>query len=78
VLPGVAGRLALPGLDGLPGTGTDAESLDGFMLTRARLWLDKGQKSGREGHGYIRVSLGCPRSTLDEAIRRLPTAVAGL
>ncbi|MFF8842044.1 MalY/PatB family protein [Streptomyces sp. NPDC015127] len=58
--------------------GMDAESLDKFMLTRARLWLDKGQKFGIEGHGYMRVNLGCPRSTVDEATRRLLTAVEGL
>jgi cystathionine beta-lyase len=60
------------------GLGMDAESLDRFMLTTARLWLDKGQKFGVEGHGYMRVNLGCPRSTVDEAIRRLTTAVAAL
>ncbi|MFF0746353.1 MalY/PatB family protein [Streptomyces sp. NPDC004111] len=57
------------------GLGMDAESLDKFMLTRARLWLDKGQKFGIEGHGYMRVNLGCPRSTVDEAIGRLLAAV---
>ncbi|MFF8972826.1 hypothetical protein [Streptomyces sp. NPDC014995] len=60
------------------GLGMSAESLDKFMLTKARLWLDKGQKFGIEGHGYMRVNLGCPRSTVDEAVRRLITAVEGL
>jgi cysteine-S-conjugate beta-lyase len=59
------------------GLGMDAESLDRFMLMKARLWLDRGQKFGLEGHGYMRVNLGCPRATVDEAIRRLITAVAG-
>ena len=59
------------------GLGMDAEALDRFMLTEARLWLDKGQKFGNEGHGYMRVNLGCPRSTVDEAIRRLTAALAG-
>jgi len=58
------------------GLAMDGPALDKFMLTRARLWLDKGQKFGIEGHGYMRVNLGCPRSTVDEAIRRLTTAVA--
>lgn len=57
------------------GLGMDAEALEEFMLTEARLWLDKGQKFGAEGHGYMRVNLGCPRSTVDEAIRRLTAAV---
>jgi cysteine-S-conjugate beta-lyase len=56
----------------------DAETLDRFMLTRARLWLDKGQKFGAEGRGYMRVNLGCPRSTVDEAARRLTAGLAEL
>jgi cystathionine beta-lyase len=57
------------------GLGLDAAPLDHFMLTEARLWLDKGQKFGLEGHGYMRVNLGCPRATVDEAIRRLTAAL---
>jgi cystathionine beta-lyase len=56
--------------------GMDAEALNRFMLTKARLWFDKGQKFGAEGHGYMRVNLGCPRATVDEAITRLSRAVA--
>ncbi|HVT67561.1 MAG TPA: MalY/PatB family protein [Trebonia sp.] len=58
------------------GLGLDAAALQTFMLTRARLWLDRGEKFGREGHGYLRVNLGCPRATVDEAIRRLTAAVS--
>lgn len=58
------------------GLGMDAEALNKFMLTRGRVWLDKGQKFGVEGHGFMRINLGCPRSTVDEAIRRITSAVA--
>jgi cystathionine beta-lyase len=58
------------------GLGMDAEALDKFMLTRARLWLDRGQKFGIEGRGYMRVNLGCPRATVEEAISRLTAALA--
>lgn len=58
--------------------GMEPDDLHRFMLTRARVWFDKGQKFGPEGHGYMRVNLGCPRATVDEAIRRLTGAVAGL
>lgn len=58
------------------GLGMDAEALNKFMLTKARVWLDKGQKFGIEGHGFMRVNLGCPRAVVDEAIRRITTAVA--
>jgi cystathionine beta-lyase len=77
---------ALPELEVLPadalylawmdcrGLGLDAAALEKFMLTEARLWLDRGQKFGTEGHGYMRVNLGCPRSTVDDAIDRLTSA----
>lgn len=55
--------------------GLDAAELEEFMLTKARLWLDKGQKFGLEGHGYMRVNLGCPRATVDEALTRLRTVL---
>ena len=55
--------------------GLDADALNDFMLTKARVWFDKGQKFGAEGHGYMRVNLGCPRSTVDEAIARLTAAL---
>lgn len=58
------------------GLGMGAEELNKFMLTRARIWFDKGQKFGLEGHGYMRINLGCARSTVDEAIHRLRNAVA--
>lgn len=58
--------------------GLDAEQLDKFMLTKARVWLDKGQKFGIEGHGYMRINLGCTRATVDEAIRRIVSATAAL
>jgi cystathionine beta-lyase len=54
----------------------EPEGLQQFLLTRARLWFDQGQKFGREGHGYMRVNLGCPRATVDEAITRLIDAIS--
>jgi cystathionine beta-lyase len=60
------------------GLGMDADALNRFMLTKARLWLDKGQKFGVEGHGYMRVNLGCPRALVDEAIGRLRAAVGSV
>ena len=55
--------------------GMDAEEVHHFMLTKARIWFDQGQKFSTEGHGYMRANLGCPRSTVDEAIERLVSAV---
>jgi cystathionine beta-lyase len=58
------------------GLGLQADALNDFMLTHARLWLDRGEKYGPEGHGFMRVNLACPRSLVDEAIARLGAACA--
>lgn len=55
--------------------GMNAEELNKFMLTKARVWLDKGQKFGAEGHGFMRANLGCSRETVLEAARRIKSAV---
>jgi cystathionine beta-lyase len=57
------------------GLGLSAPELRTFMLTKARLWLDYGSKFGIEGEGFMRVNLGCPRVTVDEAITRIMGAV---
>ncbi|WP_115719485.1 MalY/PatB family protein [Gallaecimonas mangrovi] len=57
------------------GLGLDADDLQQFMLTQARVWLDSGQKFGAEGHGYMRVNLGCPRTLVTEAANRIIAAV---
>jgi cystathionine beta-lyase len=48
------------------------------MLTKARVWLNAGQTFGAEGRGYLRINLGCPRATVDEAIGRITAAVSAL
>jgi cysteine-S-conjugate beta-lyase len=58
------------------GLGMSADALDHFMLTKARVWLDKGQKFGTEGHGFMRANLGCSRVTVNEAIARIRYAVS--
>ena len=55
--------------------GMAPEALEKFMLTKARVWFDKGQKFGPEGHGFMRVNLGCPRATVDECLSRLKRAL---
>lgn len=79
---GVAGLHVLPA-DSLylawmdcRGLGLEPDELERFLLTEARVWFDRGSKYGIEGNGYMRVNLGCPRSTVDEAVRRLSAAVA--
>ncbi|MBT9386598.1 pyridoxal phosphate-dependent aminotransferase [Pseudooceanicola sp. CBS1P-1] len=58
--------------------GMTPDALEHFLLTRARLWLDRGPKFGTEGHGYMRINLGCPRSVVEEALTRLGAALETL
>ncbi|MGN0097375.1 MAG: MalY/PatB family protein [Corynebacterium sp.] len=56
--------------------GLSPEELHHFMLREAGLWLDAGTKFGIEGEGYMRINLGCPRSTVDAAVSRLLDATS--
>lgn len=60
------------------GLGMDAAELEKFMLTAARVEMINGLVFGEEGRGYMRMNLGCPRSTVEMAIQRIVTAVGGL
>lgn len=53
------------------GLGLPPAELEHYLLTRCKLWLDKGTKFGEPGAGFMRANLGCPKATLTEAIQRL-------
>ncbi|SFC72448.1 cystathione beta-lyase [Polaromonas sp. OV174] len=55
--------------------GRSADDLSHFLLKEAGVWLDSGKKFGQEGHGFMRINLGCPRATVDEALQRLRQAI---
>jgi cysteine-S-conjugate beta-lyase len=44
------------------------------LVDRAGLWLDAGVRFGSGGDGFARLNFGCPRATIDEAIKRLALA----
>jgi len=56
------------------GTGKKAEEIDEIILHKARLWLNSGSLFGKNGQGFERVNLACPRSVLSEALTRLQRA----
>jgi cystathionine beta-lyase len=58
------------------GLGLSPQELDGFIVHKARLWLDDGSMFGVGGEGFQRVNIACPRSILREALERLKKAVA--
>lgn len=53
------------------GLGLDSERLDGFFTNEAEVGLDKGFWFGEEGNGFMRMNAACPRSTVEEALRRI-------
>jgi len=60
------------------GLGLDHLELQDFLRNEARLALDDGFAFGPGGEGFQRFNLGCPRSTLAEALERLEAAVRKL
>lgn len=55
--------------------GLDAKELEKFLAQKAQLALNPGYWFGREGAGYARMNIACPRSLLQEALFRLTRAV---
>lgn len=55
--------------------GLDDESLSDFMINRAKIALDGGNWFGKDGDGYMRINIACPRPILEEALRRIKEAI---
>jgi cysteine-S-conjugate beta-lyase len=47
-----------------------------FFLQKARVALNDGRTFGTGGSGFVRLNFGCPRSTLEEALRRMKASLA--
>ncbi len=56
--------------------GMNPEELMRFLTITAQVWLDDGRKFSKEGHGFMRINMACPRATLVEAVERLKKAIA--
>jgi cystathionine beta-lyase len=46
-----------------------------FMINKAGLGLSDGPLFGKEGEGFQRINIGCPRSVLYEALLKLQAAI---
>ncbi|NLL49125.1 MAG: pyridoxal phosphate-dependent aminotransferase [Firmicutes bacterium] len=57
--------------------GLPSEELNQFFVEKARLALNDGSAFGESGAGYLRMNIGCPRSLLEEAMKRLAQALEG-
>jgi len=51
--------------------GMTTKKLRDFLYNKAKVGFEDGSVFGKEGEGFMRVNLACPRSTIEEAMRRL-------
>lgn len=55
--------------------GLSDEELERFFLEKAKLAISTGTAFGKGGSGFMRMNIGCPISTVKEALERLKNAV---
>jgi cystathionine beta-lyase len=52
-----------------------SEQLEDLIVNKAKLWLDSGAIFGKDGEGYQRINIACPRATLEKAMSQLKQAL---
>lgn len=55
--------------------GLDTVEINDFMIKKARVGLDAGTWFGPGGEGFMRLNFACPRSILEEGLRRIKEAI---
>ena len=53
------------------GLGLSEAALEHKIIHEAKLWLDGGTMFGKEGSGFQRVNVACPRKLLETALERI-------
>jgi cystathionine beta-lyase len=56
--------------------GMKNDALMKFTIENAKVGLNDGGRFGTGGDGWLRINIGCPRSTLEDALKRLKKAFA--
>lgn len=51
------------------------EELEDLIVNKAKLWLDGGTMFGREGEGFQRINIACPRVILEKAFLQLEEGI---
>lgn len=51
------------------------DQLEELIVDKAKLWLDSGAIFGKDGEGFQRINVACPRQTLTQALVQLKEAV---
>ncbi|MFI5358974.1 MAG: MalY/PatB family protein [Halanaerobiales bacterium] len=57
------------------GLGLNDAELKRFFVEEARVALNDGKRFGKGGEGFMRMNIACPRSQLEEGLRRIKRAV---
>lgn len=60
------------------GLALDAKALETFLAQEANIAVAPGYWFGREGAGFARMTIGCPRKTIERALDNLAAAVRNL
>jgi len=55
--------------------GLNSKDLNNFMIKKAKVALDDGYWFGAEEKGFMRINIACPRSFLEEGLKRIERAV---
>lgn len=58
------------------GLGLSHEDLIELFEKKAGIFLNEGSMFGKEGRGFMRLNVGCPRATLQLALEKLKAAIA--
>ncbi|MFD0051352.1 MalY/PatB family protein [Actinomycetes bacterium NPDC127524] len=56
--------------------GLSGKSIQERLISKGKIALEPGEKYGPGGEGFVRMNIGCPRSTLLDGLSRLKTALA--
>lgn len=58
--------------------GFDAHQLNDFIINKAKLAFESGYWFGHGGEGFQRANIACPRTYVNEAVKRLKSAVESI
>lgn len=57
--------------------GMSSHALGERLISEARLWLNEGSKYGVDGDGFMRWNIACPKSILEDGLKRFRDWVRG-
>ncbi|PWN72462.1 pyridoxal phosphate-dependent aminotransferase [Chryseobacterium phosphatilyticum] len=55
--------------------GKTSDELSKILLMEGKVWLNSGTMYGKNGEGFLRINIGCPRELLTEGLERLKKAL---